>query len=88
MLKFKSWHKSIPKICDQFICSSLTVPLINSSRDSSNFEKFVIDRLLSPDIVQEIFLRELTLSSTLSSNPKSSHSVDPQFSHKLLFYVH
>ena len=30
----------------------------------------------------------LTLSSTLSSNPKSSHSVDPQFSHKLLFYVH
>ena len=51
---------------------------------------------LSPDIVQfrsaclrtEIFLRELTLSSTLSSNPKSSHSVDPQFSHKLLFYVH
>jgi hypothetical protein len=32
----------------------------------------------------EIFLRELTLSNTLSSNPKSSHSVDPQFSHKLL----
>ena len=54
-----------------------------------------IDRLLSPDIVQfrsaclrtEIFLRELTLSSTLSSNPKSSHSVDPQFSHKLLFFT-
>ena len=33
----------------------------------------------------EIFLRELTLSSTLNPNPKSSHSVDPQFSHKLLF---
>ena len=60
-----------------------------------NFEKKFIDRLLSADIVQfrsalrtEIFLRELTLSSTLSSNPKSSHSVDPQFPHKLLFYVH
>ena len=24
----------------------------------------------------------------LSSNPKSSHTADPQFSHKLLFYVH
>ena len=56
----------------------------------------VIGRPLRPDIVRfhlaclgsEIFLRELTLSSTLSSNPKSSHSVDPQFSHKLLFYLH
>ena len=45
----------------------------------------LVDRVLSPDIVQfrsaclrtEIFLRELTLSSTQSSNPKSSHSVDP-----------
>ena len=41
MLKLQSWHKSIPKIFDQFICSSLAVPLINFSRDSSNFEKFV-----------------------------------------------
>ena len=32
------------------------------------------------------FLRELTLSSTLDPNPKRSHSVDPQFSHKLLFF--
>ena len=55
-----------------------------------------IGRLLRPDIVQfhfaclgtEIFLRELTLSSTLSSNPKSSRSVDLQFLHKLLFYLH
>ena len=55
-----------------------------------------LDRLLSLDIVKfrsvclrtEIFLRELTLSSTLSSNPKSSHSVVPQFFHKLVFYVH
>ena len=56
----------------------------------------VLGRLLRPDIVQfhfaclgtEIFLRELTLSSTLSSNPKSSRSVDLQFLHKLLFYLH
>ena len=33
--------RSVPKIFDQFICSSLAVPLINSSYDSSNFEKFV-----------------------------------------------
>ena len=36
----------------------------------------------------EIFLRERILSSMLNANPKSSHSVDPQFSHKLLFYLH
>ena len=36
----------------------------------------------------EIFVRELTLSSALSSNPKSSRSVDLQFLHKLLFYLH
>jgi hypothetical protein len=36
----------------------------------------------------KIFLRELTLSNTLSSNPKSSRSVDLAFSHKLLFYFH
>ena len=49
-----------------------------------------------PDIVHfhstclgtELFLPELTFSSTLSSNPKSSCSADPQFSHELLFYLH
>ena len=35
-----------------------------------------------------IFLRELTLPDTLSSNPKSSRSVHPQFIHKLLFNVY
>jgi hypothetical protein len=53
-----------------------------------------LGRLLRPDIVHfrsacrgtEIFLRELTLVNTLSSNPKSSRSVDLAFSHKLLFY--
>ena len=46
-----------------------------------------IGRLLRPDIVHfhftclgtEIFLRELTLSNTLSLNPKSSRSVDLHF---------
>ena len=53
-----------------------------------------IGRLLRPDIVHfrsacggtEIFLRELALSNTLSSNPKSSRSVGLAFSHKLVFY--
>ena len=36
----------------------------------------------------KIFLRALTLSSTPSLNPKGSRSVDAQFSHKLLFYLH
>jgi hypothetical protein len=53
-----------------------------------------IGRLLRPDIVHfrsacggtEIFLRELALLNTLSSNPKSSLSVGLAFSHKLLFY--
>ena len=53
-------------------------------------------RVLCPDIFQfhcaclrtEICLRELTFSRTLNPNPKSSRSVDPQFSHKVLFYVH
>ena len=52
--------------------------------------------LLCPHIFQfhcaclrtEICLRELTLSRTLNPNPMSSRSVDPQFSRKLLFYVH
>ena len=56
----------------------------------------ILGRLLRPNIVQfhfaclgtKIFLRELTLSSTLSSNPKSSRSVDLQFFNKLLFYLH
>ena len=32
---------SVLKIFDQFICSNLPVPLINPSRDSPNFEKFI-----------------------------------------------
>ena len=55
-----------------------------------------LGRLPRPDIVHfrsacrgtEIFLRELTLLNTLSSNPKSSRSVDLAFSYKLLFYLH
>ena len=62
---------------------------------SGGFKK-EIGRLWCPDIFRfhceclrtEICLRELTLSRTLNPNPKSSRSVDPQFSHKLLFYVH
>ena len=34
-------NRSVPKIFDQFNFSSLAVLLINSSHDSSNFEKFV-----------------------------------------------
>jgi hypothetical protein len=57
---------------------------------------YIIGRLPRPDIVHfrsacrgtEIFLRELTLLNTLSSNPKSSRSVDLAFSYKLLFYLH
>ena len=74
---------------------SYSVTLVQ--RNQNSFDNNVnvighIDRLLCPDIIQfirsEMFLRELPLSSTLSPNPKSSHSVDPQFSHKLPFYVH
>ena len=36
----------------------------------------------------EIFVQELTLSSTLNPNPKTSHPVDPQLPHKLLFYLY
>jgi hypothetical protein len=53
----------------------------------------VVGHLLRPDIVHfhftclgnEIFLRELTLSNMLSSNPNSFLRY-PQFSHKVLFY--
>ena len=56
--------------------------------------KCPIGRLLRPDIVHfrsachgtEIFLQELALLNTLSSNPKSSRSVGLAFSHQLLFY--
>ena len=56
----------------------------------------LVGRLPRPDIVHfrsacrgtEICLRELTLLNTLSSNPKSSRSVDLAFSYKLLFYLH
>ena len=58
----------------------------------STSRPFAASRL--PDIVHfrsacggtEIFLRELALLNTLSSNPKSSRSVGLVFSHKLLFY--
>ena len=61
-----------------------------------NLHLVVLGRLLRSDIVQfhfaclgtELFLQELTLSSTLSSNPKSSRSIDLQLFHKLLFYLH
>ena len=57
---------------------------------------YPLGRLVRPDIVHfhfthlgtEIFLPELTLSNTLSSNPKSFRFVDLQFSHKLQFYLH
>ena len=57
--------------------------------------KLILRRLLCPDIVQfhcacfrsEIFLRELTFLKALDSNPKSSHSADPQFSYKLPFVL-
>ena len=73
----------------------MCLPALPEEQITGYFNKVHLDRVLSPDIVQfrsaclrtEIFLRELTLSSTLSSNPKSSHSVDPQFFHKLLFYL-
>ena len=87
--------------CDvtSVISGKITVCRYNNSIIYNNIDglnRSNVDRLLSPDIVQfrsaclrtEIFLRELTLSSTLSSNPKSSHSIDSQFSRKLLFHVH
>jgi hypothetical protein len=46
---------------------------------SFTFTKHVLDL--------KYFYGKLTLSSTLSSNPKSSRSADPQFSHKMLFYL-
>ena len=51
-------------------------------------EKCLENDFRSACLRTEIFLRELTLSSTLNPYPKSSHSVDPQFSHKLLFYLY
>jgi hypothetical protein len=78
---------------------------LTSADPSCTFHSFVLGtnhlavlgRLLRPDIVRfhflclgtEIFLLELTLSNTLSSNPESSRSVDLQFTfHKLQFYLH
>ena len=63
-------HGKVPKLARQF---GETMQIL-----SYHYKLIVLDRLLSPDIVQfrsaclrtEIFLRELTLSSTLSSNPK------------------
>ena len=85
---------------DLSVPNSLAVLSSESCEALAFFFDFVtgggIGRLLRPDIVHfrsacrgtEIFLRELTLLNTLSSNPKSSRSVDLAFSHKLLFYLH
>jgi hypothetical protein len=67
----------------------------------ANAEPGLIGRLLWPRKVPrkrfsfpmswnwDIFMGTNTFdSNTLSSNPKSSRSVDPQFFHKLLFYIH
>ena len=67
---------------------------MSSEKQNKSIHWFAIGRLLRPDIVHfrsacggtEIFLRELALLNTLSSNPKSSRSVGLAFSHKLLFY--
>jgi hypothetical protein len=53
-----------------------------------DIEKCLENDFHFPCLGTEIFLRELTLSNTLSSNPKSSRSIDLQFSHKLQFYLH
>ena len=53
-----------------------------------NIRPFAVKNFHFPCLGTEIFLRELTLSNTLSSNPKSSRSIDVQFSHKLQFYLH
>ena len=38
---YSQGNRSVPKIFDKFICSSLPVPLISSCHDSSNFENFI-----------------------------------------------
>ena len=70
LLFYSRDNRSVPKIFDQFICSSLAVPLINSSRDSSNFEKLVkmfnflfinhIDQSERPRIRYSILIGQLT----------------------------
>ena len=37
---YSGGNRSVLKIFDQLICSSLTVPLISSSHNSPNFKKF------------------------------------------------
>ena len=64
----------VPSLRPKTVCCALKKSLENDFRSAC--------------LRTEIFLRELTLSSTLNPNPKSSHSVDPQFSHKLLFYLY
>ena len=39
LISYSHGNRSVLKIFDQLICSSLAVPPINSSRDSSNFKK-------------------------------------------------
>jgi hypothetical protein len=72
-----------------------SIMLSNIMSLAPKIEELHVGRLMRPDIVHfhyaclgtEIFLRELTLSSTLSSNPKTSRAVNTQFSHKMLFYL-
>ena len=63
---------------------------------NSEIKLFLAGRPLRPDIVHfhsaclgsEIFLRELTTIKHAEFKSESSRSVDPQFSHKMLFYLH
>jgi hypothetical protein len=50
-----------------------------------DLEKCLENDFHFPCLGTEIFLRQLTLSNTLSSNPKSFRSIDLHFSHKLQF---
>ena len=91
--------QTIPIFCKR--TSKLSSPTVGLSKFTIETDFHVspyvtfIGRSLRPDIVHfrsacggtEIFLRELALLNTLSSNPKSSRSVGLAFSHKLLFFT-
>ena len=68
------------KVCHEFVTLSIRPCVVTSKCLENDFHCACLRT--------EIFLWEGTLSSMLNPNPKSSHSVDPQFSHKLLFYLH
>jgi hypothetical protein len=67
-------------------------PLLVRPFAASRYRSLSVSHALALPLVlevgTEILLRELTLSNTLSSNPKSSRSVDLPFSHKLQFYLY